>query len=122
MKLLLDEMISPRIARELRAKGFDVQAIKADRPDLEAANDRDVLRRAAAEQRALVTNDVLDFGLLHDRLLAAGEEHYGVVFTDDATLPRDKASIPLWVNALSALLDVHPTEDALRNRIHHLQL
>jgi Domain of unknown function (DUF5615) len=108
-------------ARALRAAGHDAQAIKADRPELEAASDRDVLLRAAAERRALVTNDLLDFRLLHDRLLAAGEEHYGIVFTDDATMPRNKASIPLWVNALSALLDVHPKEDALRNRIHHLQ-
>src|SRR5680860_313061 len=43
VKLLLDEMISPRIARELRADGHDVQAIKADRPELEAASDRAVL-------------------------------------------------------------------------------
>jgi predicted nuclease of predicted toxin-antitoxin system len=49
VKLLLDEMISPRIARELRAAGHDAQAIKTDRPELEAASDRDVLRRAAAE-------------------------------------------------------------------------
>lgn len=120
MKLLLDEMISPRIARELRGKGHDAQAIKADRPDLEAVTDRDVLLRAAAEQRALVTNDVLDFRLLHDRLLAAGEEHYGIVFTDDATMPRNKASIPLWIEKLSGLLEAGPAVEALRNRIHHL--
>ena len=120
MKLLLDEMISPRIARELRADGHDVQAIKADRPELEAASDRDVLLRAATDRRALVTNDVLDFQLLHDRLLAAGEEHYGIVFTGDAALPRNKASIPLWVETLATLLDESRSDDALRNRIRHL--
>lgn len=120
MKLLLDEMISPRIARELRGCGHDVQAVKADRADLEAASDRDVLLRAAAERRALVTNDVLDFQLLHGQLLAAGEEHYGIVFTDDATMPRNKASIPLWVGALSDLLAASPLDEALRNRIRHL--
>jgi hypothetical protein len=37
VKLLLDEMISPKIARELRGRGdFDAQAIKGDRSDLEA--------------------------------------------------------------------------------------
>lgn len=120
MKLLLDEMISPRIARELRARGFDVQAIKADRPDLEAVADREILLRATAERRALVTNDVLDFRLLHDRLLTAGEEHYGIVFTDDASLPRNKVSISLWVEALSDLLASNPSDDALRNRVRHL--
>lgn len=120
MKLLLDEMISPRIARELRAAGHDAQAIKADRPELEALADGEVLRRAAADRRALVTNDVLDFQLIHNQLLAAGEEHYGIVFTDDATLPRNKASIPLWVKTLGELLKASPSDDALRSRIRHL--
>ncbi len=120
LKLLLDEMISPRIAREVRDMGFDVQAIKADRPALEAASDRDVLRGAAAEHRALVTNDVLDFGLLHGKMLAAGEDHYGIVFTRDAAMPRNGASMALWVKTLVGLLEANPADDALRNRIHHL--
>jgi predicted nuclease of predicted toxin-antitoxin system len=120
VKLLLDEMISPRIARELRAAGFDAQAIKADRPELEALPDREVLRRAAVERRALVTNDVLDFQLIHNQLLAAGEEHYGIVFTNDATMPRNKASISLWLKSLGELLEANPADDALRNRVRHL--
>ena len=120
MKLLLDEMISPKIARELRGKGFDVQAIKGDRPDLEAVADREIVRRMAAEKRALVSNDVLDFQLLHNQLAAAGEEHYGIVFTDDASMPRNKASIPLWVETLATLLKENKPEDALRNRVRHL--
>jgi predicted nuclease of predicted toxin-antitoxin system len=120
VKLLLDEMISPRIARELRAKGFDVQAIKSDRPDLEAVADREIVRRLSAEQRAVVSNDVLDFQLIHNKLLSAGEGHYGMLFTDDATMPRNKASIPLWVKTLGALLEASPAEDALRNRVRHL--
>lgn len=121
MKLLLDEMISPKIARELRGRGdFDVQAIKGDRPDLEAVADREVVRRIAAEQRTLVTNDVLDFQLIHNQLLAAGEEHYGLIFTSDSTMPRSKASIPLWVRTLEKVLAEHPSNDALRNRVRHL--
>ncbi len=120
MKLLLDEMISPRIARELRGQDFDVQAIKSDRPDLAMLADREIVRRMAAEKRAVVTNDVLDFQLIHNQLLGAGEEHYGMVFTSDATMPRNKASIPLWVKALGELLEEGPTDDALRNRVRHL--
>lgn len=121
MKLLLDEMISPKIARELRSRGdFDVQAIKGDRPDLEAVADREIVRRIAAEQRALVTNDVLDFQLIHNQMLAAGEEHYGLIFTNDSTMPRNKASIPLWVKALGKILKEHPADDALKNRVRHL--
>jgi predicted nuclease of predicted toxin-antitoxin system len=121
VKLLLDEMISPRIARELRAEGFDVEAIKSDRPDLEAISDREIARRLSAEKRSVLTNDVLDFQLTHNQLQAAGEEHYGIVFTSDAKMPRNKASIPLWVKILSEFLEVHPADDTLRNRIRHLQ-
>jgi predicted nuclease of predicted toxin-antitoxin system len=120
LKLLLDEMISPRIARELRSQGFDVEAIKSDRPDLETLADREIVRRMAAEKRAVVTNDVLDFQLIHNRLPAGGEEHYGMVFTSDATMPRNKASIPLWVKTLKKLLEASPADDALRNRVRHL--
>lgn len=120
MRLLLDEMIAPKIARELRGKGFDVQAIKADRPDLEAVADREIVRRMAAEKRAIVSNDVLDFQLIHNRLLASGEEHYGLVFASDATMPRNKASIPLWVKALGEFLKANPVDEAMRNRVRHL--
>jgi predicted nuclease of predicted toxin-antitoxin system len=120
VKLLLDEMISPRIARELRREGFDVVAVKADRPELEALADREVLRHAAAERRALVSNDVLDFKLIHNRMLADGEGHCGILFTDDMAMPRNKASIPLWVQALKGFLEANPADEALRNRISFL--
>ncbi len=77
MKLLLDEMISPRIARELRKNGHDVQAVKKDRPDLASRGDRELARQMATEQRAIVTNDIADFQAIHDQFLAAREEHYG---------------------------------------------
>jgi hypothetical protein len=44
----------------------------------------------AAEKRAVITNDVLDFQLTHSQLQASGGEHFG------------------------------PAEDALRNRVRHL--
>ena len=121
MKLLLDEMISPRIARELRGHGHDAQAIKHDRPDLASLGDRAIVRLMAVERRAIVTNDIADFQQIHDRLLAMGEEHHGMIFTFDATLPRTKAAIPQWVETLSNLLAEYRDEDALRNRIHHLE-
>lgn len=120
MRLLLDEMISPRIARQLREKGHDVQAIKHDRPELAGHADNEIILRMAVEQRAIVTNDVADFHLIHDRTMAAGDQHAGLIFTFDDAMPRSKASIPQWVDNLAALLDEHRDDDSLRNRVLHL--
>jgi predicted nuclease of predicted toxin-antitoxin system len=120
VRLLLDEMISPRIARDLRDRGHDVQAVKRDRPELAGCSDRELVQRMARERRAVVTNDIADFQAIHDRLLTAGEEHGGMIFSFDATMPRSKAAIPQWVQTLAELLADHGDDDALRNRIHHL--
>jgi predicted nuclease of predicted toxin-antitoxin system len=120
VRLLLDEMISPRIARELRERGHDAQAIKRDRPDLAGRADRELVERMAKERRTIVTNDVADFQIVHDRMLATGQAHAGIVFTFDASMPRNKAAIPLWVKRLTDLLADHPREDSLRNRVHQL--
>jgi predicted nuclease of predicted toxin-antitoxin system len=120
VKLLLDEMISPRIARELREAGHDVQAVKQDRPDLASRPDREIVRAMAAERRTIVTNNIADFRGIHDRLLAAGGEHCGMIFTFDATMPRTKAAVPEWVRILANLLSAHDGVEWPRNRVHHL--
>jgi predicted nuclease of predicted toxin-antitoxin system len=120
VRLLLDEMISPRIARELREAGHDVQAVKKDRPDLTSRSDHELIRQMTTEHRAIVTNDIADFQAIHDQLLAAGDEHYGMIFTFDATMPRTKEAIPQWVQTLTELLTEHTDDDGLRNQTLHL--
>ena len=120
MKLLLDEMISWRIAAQLRSRGHDVVAVKRDRPQLESRVDPIVLTAAAAEQRAVVTNNVRDYRVAHERMRLRGEDHYGVSYTYDDTLPRNKAALALWVSTLEELLEARPTRNALLNRTHHL--
>jgi len=116
VKLLLDEMISWRIAAELRERGHDVVAVKRDRPDLEQQSDANVLEAATAEHRAIVTNNVRDFRLWHERVTARGDTHFGVIFTFDDSLPRNRAAAGLWVTTLERLLRTHETDDALSNR------
>ena len=70
MRLLLDEMISPAIARQLRDRGLEVEAVKRDRPELEAVPDREIVQRMTAERRAVVTNDIADFLLTQPRPLS----------------------------------------------------
>jgi hypothetical protein len=120
LRLLLDEMISWRIAADLRARGHDVVAVKRDRTALEGRLDPTLLAAAALERRAVVTNNVRDYRQAHERMLARGEDHYGVVYTYDDTLPRMKVAIPLWVETLEQFLVAHPAEDTLMNRTHVL--
>ncbi len=75
----------------------------------------------ATERRTIVTNDnVDDFQKIHDQFLATGDEHQGIVFTFDATMPRTKDAIPQWVQTLTELLTEHTDVGSLRNRVHHL--
>lgn len=71
----------------------------------------------AGEHRSIVTNNVKDFRPVHDATMAAGKEHSGSAFTFDATLPRNKAAISLWVQTLDRFLAAHRDKDALKNRI-----
>lgn len=78
------------------------------------------MRRMTIEHRAIVTNDIADFQAIHNRTLARSDEHYGMVFSLDATMPRNKASVPLWVQTLAEFLSEHKDEGAMQNRVHHL--
>lgn len=120
MRLLLDEMISWRIAVDLRNRVHDVVAVKRDRPALESQADPTLLAAAAVERRAVVTNNVRDYRAAHERMRARGQDHYGVIFTHDDTLPRNKATFPFWVSTLEPFVEAHPAENALVNRVHHL--
>lgn len=119
MRLLLDEQLSPAIARQLRARGHDVEAV-VERPDLVSLSDRELFVRAAAERRAIATNNVPDFVKLFNEALASGEESFGLLLTDDRSMPRSKDTIGLFVRVLDALLDAHPAEDSLRNQLRWL--
>ena len=88
MKALLDEQLSPRIAELLRNRGQDVQAV-ADRDDLAGQSDRMILDAAAAEDRAVITNNVKDFRPLAAERLAQGASHAGLIL-----LPSTRTRTP----------------------------
>ena len=113
MKLLLDEMFSPLVARQLRELGHDVIAI-AERPDWHGYSDPQVFELARREHRALVTNNVRDFRPLHNEALAAGQDHFGIVFAP-GDYARARSHTGLIVAALAARLDTHPSERDLAN-------
>jgi predicted nuclease of predicted toxin-antitoxin system len=114
VRLLLDEMLSPAIARELRDRGHDAEAV-AGHPDREALPDPDVLALARAEHRALVTNNLRDFRPLHHvAITPGGPGHYGMIFIP-GTYRRTRDDTGKIVTALEGLLNQQPSEDSLAN-------
>jgi Domain of unknown function (DUF5615) len=104
--LLLDEMFSDTIAQQLRAEGHDVQAVVAD-PSLAALPDDQVLSRAAATGRALVTANIKDFMPLDAQYRAAGQAHAGLILVSAKTFPQNRSYTSAVTVALAALLKEH---------------
>ena len=103
MRLLLDEHFSPEIARQLRARGHDVVAVR-ERVELHGLGDRQLLAAAQSEDRAIVTENVADFIELHRASLLTGETHAGIVFTSPKRFPRTRRAIGRLVRSLDGLL------------------
>jgi predicted nuclease of predicted toxin-antitoxin system len=119
LRLLLDEHLSPEIARRLRSRGHDVEAV-AERPELISLPDRELFARMAFERRAILTNDVPHYLQLFNAALGAGENSYGLLLIDDRSMPRARNTIGLFVRVLEGLLEAHPAEDSLRNQLRWL--
>ena len=112
MKLLSDEMLSPAIARELRARGHDGEAI-AGHPNREALTDPEVMALARPEHRAVVTNDLRDCRPLHsDAIVSGGAGLYGIIFMPGA-YHRTKNDTGRIITALEAELRSYPGDSDL---------
>ena len=115
MKLALDNHYSPVIAEKLREVGHDVVA--AVEKGWATEDDEDLLERCNLEQRALLTNNVADFASIARRWSLDGRRHSGLIFTSDTSMPRGRVHIGRYVKALENLLQSHPADDALADRI-----
>jgi hypothetical protein len=116
VRLLLDEHYSPKIAIELRERGYDVASV-TERDDLRGLGDRELWSLASAEGRALMTENVADFMPLVREAAAQGERHFGVVFTSPRSLPRGPRTIGVYVERLDALLRDCAADDALADQV-----
>ncbi|MFN2592101.1 MAG: DUF5615 family PIN-like protein [Candidatus Dormibacteria bacterium] len=112
--LLLDEMLDPEIAVQLRRRGHDVEAVSEDN-SLKRMPDADLLRYARSVERILVTDNVGDFDEHHRQFLANGERHAGMILAPSRQFPRSKRTIGLWVDALDAYLMQGPTLATMTN-------
>ncbi len=119
MKLALDHHYSSRIAVGLRDLGHDV--ITVSERGWEAETDEDVLALCLGEQRALLTNNVVDFAVIVDRWALEGRSHAGLVFTSDKSMPRSSDWIGQYVITLDDLLQFVPGEDASTDQVWWLR-
>jgi predicted nuclease of predicted toxin-antitoxin system len=114
LKLLLDEMLSAAIARELRARGHDVEAIQ-EHAEWRSYEDRQVCELARAERRALVTDNLADMRPLHYEAIApGGPGDSGMIFIPTGR-PRTRAHTGQIVAALERKLLAYPGESDLAN-------
>jgi hypothetical protein len=118
VRLLTDEHYATDIAIALRAAGHDAAAVLE--LGMTGTADEALLAFAAGQGRALLTNNVRDFAAIAVLWAKGGQEHYGLLFTSDESLPRGRGTIGLYVEVLTALLEAHPTDDALRNQVRWL--
>jgi hypothetical protein len=109
VRLLLDEMLSPTIAAELRALSHDVEAIN-EHPTWRAYDDPQVVDLARRERRVLVTDNLVDMRPLHyEAIVPGGPGDYGMVFIPGG-YSRRRADTGRMVTALAAKLDTYPGE------------
>jgi predicted nuclease of predicted toxin-antitoxin system len=116
LKLALDHHYSPAIAEQLRVRGHDTVA--AHERGWHLPGDSELLEACAAEGRCLLTNDVADFSAIIRSWAAEGRSHPGVLFSADASLPRSRATIGRFVEALDELMSANL--EGLADRVHWL--
>lgn len=117
MRLFLDEQISPVVSSRLRERGFDV--VSPHDLGTRGRSDAEQFTWAAAERRAIVTYNVVDFLALADQFLTRGQDHSGLILVSERTIPqRDVGGL---LRALEAALAAYPREGALRNQVVFLR-
>ena len=115
-RFLLDEQINPAAAIQLRRKGYDATSLyKAGGA---GSADAEVLERATAEHRAVVTFNVVDFEALAAQWFAGGKGHGGIVLVHAKTIPQE--SVGKLVRALARLADRFPGTRSLEDQVIYL--
>jgi hypothetical protein len=107
VELALDEMLSPKIAEALRARGRNVVAV-AERVDLRAMTDDELYAWAVVQRCWLLTENVKDFRPILLQALQAGGGTAGLLFTSSRTFPRSRRNPGPLIEAIDAWLAKGP--------------
>ena len=77
IKLLIDEDVHSELAHALRNRGFDV--VHTQELDRKGSSDLEQLEYATSQQRCLVTFNMKDFVILHNRYMMENKSHAGII-------------------------------------------
>ncbi|MGI8647787.1 MAG: hypothetical protein DLM55_12290 [Acidimicrobiales bacterium] len=102
--LLLDEMHHPKVAEELRNRGYDVIAV-ADTVELRGHTDEQLCSWAAEHQRWIVTENIKDFRPLHIAAREANELLPRLLLTSPHAFPRSRKNFGRLIAALVQWLE-----------------
>ncbi len=92
LALLLDEQISPRVARQagIKCPGMEIHSIHTWRGGLLLGQEDSVILRVASPANlTLVTYDLRSIPSILSEWSASGVDHAGVVLVDERTIPPD---------------------------------
>ena len=110
MRLLIDEMHSPRVAEALRADGWDAVALAED-GTLRGSPDARLLAVAVAAGRTMVTEDSGDFLRLAHLSRSEGNAHCGIIITASTRFYRGSVAYPNnLIEALRRFLAAPPVD------------
>ncbi|MCZ7588277.1 MAG: DUF5615 family PIN-like protein [Gaiella sp.] len=106
MRLLLNEMWSAEIARQLRRRGHDVVAATEAGQRFRGQPDEIVFAHARDDRRAIVTDNVADYAVMVADAASRGLSHPGVVFALRPSFDRSQPGVVgAMTRALAALLE-----------------
>ena len=105
MKLYVDADITPKLARALRQRGYDV--LSAHEAGNAAAPDSEQMEFAVAQERALLTCNAADFTVIFEDYWYADREHFGVIVSEQLELGE-------MIRRVATLLDAAHAADRRR--------
>ncbi len=125
MKLVLDEMLPPAIAEQLRGRGVDaIAATEAEHAARYASTpDELVFARAQEDGRTVVTDNVGDYELACTAWERThGEPHCGVLYASGAAFNRNRAAafVGQLVRSLDHFVKTLPPDAEPFNRRQYL--
>ncbi len=125
MRLLLDEMWTPTIARELRKRNFDVIAINepVHAGRYAGISDDLVFAHAQDDRRAIVTDNIADFELARLEWESRGQIPHGLLYALNPPFNRHRGErvIGQMVNALAHFLSSQDAAQEPFIRVHYLR-